>query len=173
MSNDTPAAPDSVSRRRFLAAGSVMVGFSLLPAARALAQTTTTEAGTFTASAPSLPGSLKTAPMLDAWVKIDETGRISVFTGKAELGTGIRTAFMQIAAEQFGVMPEHITLMTADTHSTPDEGYTAGSHSTADSGTAIANATAQVRALLLEAAAARLNVDVAALTTHKDRKSVV
>jgi nicotinate dehydrogenase subunit B len=32
MSNDTPAAPDSVSRRRFLAAGSVMVGFSLLPA---------------------------------------------------------------------------------------------------------------------------------------------
>ena len=166
MSNDTPAAPDSVSRRRFLAAGSVMVGFTLLPAARALAQTTTTEAGTFTASAPSLPGSLKTAPMLDAWVKIDETGRISVFTGKAELGTGIRTAFMQIAAEQFGVMPEHITLVTADTNSTPDEGYTAGSHSTADSGTAIANATAQVRALLLEAAAARLNVDVAALTTH-------
>ena len=83
MSNDTPTAPDSVSRRRFLAAGSVIVGFSLLPAARALAQTTT-EAGTFTASAPSLPGSLKTAPMLDAWVKIDETGRISVFTGKAE-----------------------------------------------------------------------------------------
>jgi nicotinate dehydrogenase subunit B len=164
--SDPRTTPDSASRRRFLAAGSVMVGFTLLPGARTLAQTTTTEAGTFAASAPSLPGSLKIAPMLDAWVKIDETSRITVFTGKAELGTGIRTAFMQIAAEQLGVTPEHITLITADTDATPDEGYTAGSHSTADSGTAIANATAQVRALLLDAAASRLNVDVASLTTH-------
>lgn len=164
--SDTHKKPDSMERRRFLAAGSVMVGFTLLPAARALAAAqSTTEAGTFTASVPALPGSLKTSPMLDAWVKIDETSRITVFTGKAELGTGIRTAFMQIAAEQLGVMPEHITLVTADTAATPDEGYTAGSHSTADSGTAIANAAAQVRALLLDAAALRLNVDAASLTT--------
>ena len=162
---DTRTTPDNASRRRFLAAGSVTVGFTLLPAARTLAQTTT-EAGTFTASAPNLPGSLSTSPMLDAWVKIDETSRITVFTGKAELGTGIRTAFMQIAAEQLGVTPERITLVTADTSATPNEGYTAGSHSTADSGTAIANATAQVRALLLDAAASRLNLDVASLTTR-------
>jgi len=143
-----------------------MVSFTLLPAVRALAQTTTTEAGTFTASAPQLPGSLKISPMLDAWVNIDEAGRITVFTGKAELGTGIRTAFMQIAAEQLDVTPERIVLVTADTNATPDEGYTAGSHSTADSGTAIANATAQVRSLLLVAAGTRLNVDVASLTTQ-------
>jgi CO/xanthine dehydrogenase Mo-binding subunit len=164
--SDTRTLPDNASRRRFLAAGSVMVGFTLLPAARALAQTTTTEAGTFTAAVPNLPGSLKTSPLLDAWVRIDETSRITVFTGKVDLGTGIRTAFMQIAAEQLGVTPERITLVTADTEATPNEGYTAGSHSTSDSGTAIANATAQVRALLLEAAAARLNVGVAALTTQ-------
>ncbi|HEV7834732.1 MAG TPA: molybdopterin cofactor-binding domain-containing protein [Caballeronia sp.] len=164
--NDPRIPPDNLNRRRFLAAGSVMVSFTLLPAVRALAQTTTTEAGTFTASAPQLPGSLKTSPMLDAWVKIDEAGRITVFTGKAELGTGIRTAFMQIAAEQLDVTPERIVLVTADTNATPDEGYTAGSHSTADSGTAIANATAQVRSLLLVAAATRLNVDVASLTTQ-------
>jgi len=164
--SDTRTLPDNASRRRFLAAGSVMVGFTLLPAVRALAQTTTTEAGTFTAAAPNLPGSLKTSPLLDAWVRIDEKSRITVFTGKAELGTGIRTAFMQIAAEQLGVTPERITLVTADTEETPNEGYTAGSHSTADSGTAISNATAQVRVLLLEAAAAKLNVDVATLTTQ-------
>ncbi|HEY2024347.1 xanthine dehydrogenase family protein molybdopterin-binding subunit [Paraburkholderia sp.] len=164
--NDIGTRPDNASRRRFLAAGSVMVGFTLLPAARALAQTTTTEAGTFTAAAPNLPGSLKTSPLLDAWVRIDETSRITVFTGKAELGTGIRTAFMQIAAEQLSVTPERITLVTADTEATPNEGYTAGSHSTADSGTAIAHATAQVRALLLEAAATRLNVDAATLTVE-------
>ena len=135
MNGKKPATPDSASRRRFLVAGSVTVGFTLLPAARAFAQTT--EAGSFTASAPNLPGSLKTSPLLDAWVKIDETSRITVFTGKAELGTGIRTALMQIAAEQLGVPPERITLVTADTGATPDEGYTAGSHSIADSGTAM------------------------------------
>ena len=162
-----PSATVSINtgRRRFLAAGSVMVGFTLLPAARALAQTTT-EAGTFNASAPKLPGSLKTTPSLDAWVRIDEASRITIFTGKAELGTGIRTAFMQIAAEELGVPPQRIALVTADTGLTPNEGYTAGSHSTADSGTAILNATAQVRVLLLDAAAAKLGVDAATLVVR-------
>jgi nicotinate dehydrogenase subunit B len=155
-------SPDSPHRRQFLAAGGLAVGFTLLPGVRAIAQTTT-EAGTFTEAVPDLPGSLKISPMLDAWIKIDERGRITVFTGKAELGTGIRTAFIQIAAEQLDVSPDMINLVTADTASTPNEGYTAGSHSVADSGTAIANAAAQVRDLLLQAAAAKLDVDVATL----------
>ncbi|MDP9158230.1 MAG: molybdopterin-dependent oxidoreductase [Pseudomonadota bacterium] len=156
------------ARRRFLTAGSVMVGFTLLPGAamRAVAQTSTTEAGTFTSAAPDLPGSLKTSPMLDAWIRIDEQGHITAFTGKAELGTGIRTAFMQIAADELGIAPSSLTLITADTASTPNEGYTAGSHSVADSGTAIANAAAQVRALLLQSAATKLGVDAATLTVR-------
>jgi nicotinate dehydrogenase subunit B len=157
---------ESPSRRRFLAAGSITVGFTLLPAASIWAQTTT-EAGTFNASEPDLPGSLKTTPVLDAWIKVDADSRITVFTGKAELGTGIRTAFLQIAAEELGVSPERLTLVTADTSLTPNEGYTAGSHSTADSGTAIAHAAAQVRQLLIQAAATRLDVDVASLVVEQ------
>ncbi len=153
---------ENAGRRHFLLAGGVTVGFALFPLARGLAQTTT-EAGTFTASAPDLPGSLKSTPSLDSWITIDEKSGITVFTGKAELGTGIRTAFIQIAAEELGVPPERIALITADTAATPNEGYTAGSHSTADSGTAIANAAAQVRALLLQSAASKLQVDVATL----------
>jgi nicotinate dehydrogenase subunit B len=149
-------------RRRFLA-GSLTVSFTLLPFADVLAQTT--EAGTFKSSAPKLPGSLKSTPMLDAWIRIDAGGHVTVCTGKAELGTGIRTAFLQIAAEQLDIAPGSITLITADTGLTPDEGYTAGSHSTADSGTAIFNAAAQVRGLLLQSAAARLGVDAAQLRT--------
>ena len=49
-----------------------------------------------------------------------------------------------------------ITLVTADTARTPNEGYTAGSHSMQDSGTAILHAAAQVRATLLDLAAVRL-----------------
>ncbi len=49
-----------------------------------------------------------------------------------------------------------LTLVTADTKLTANEGYTAGSHSMQDSGTAIQNAAAQVRDLLIEEASHRL-----------------
>jgi CO/xanthine dehydrogenase Mo-binding subunit len=152
MSHDQPADP---ARRRLLTAGAITVGFSLLPSLPAYAE----EA----AKGVKLPGSLSSTPMLDAWVKLDETGKLTVFTGKAELGTGVRTALMQIAAEQLDLAPGAFTFVTADTARTPNEGYTAGSHTLADSGTALLNATAQVRALLLDAAATRLKVSVETL----------
>ena len=57
-------------------------------------------------------------------------------------------------------------MITADTGATPDEGYTAGSHTMADSGTAILNAAAQVRTLLVESAASQLGTDASTLTTR-------
>jgi nicotinate dehydrogenase subunit B len=136
-----------LTRRRLLATGgALVVSFSLLPdLARAQGPST-------------LPGDLNKSPMLDSWIGIDADGQITVFSGKAELGQGIRTALVQCAAEELEVAPKSIRLVTADTERTPNEGYTAGSHSMQDSGTAILNAAAQVRAILLELAAARLNV---------------
>src|SRR5204863_45877 len=104
---------------------------------------------------PDLPGSLKSNPVLDSWVHIAPDGRITVFSGKAELGQGIRTALLQVAAEELDVPPGAIDLVTADTARTPDEGLTAGSHSMQDGGTAIANACANVRMLLTRTAAKR------------------
>jgi CO/xanthine dehydrogenase Mo-binding subunit len=153
--NAASHVPEDPSRRRFLAAGAITVGFSLLPTLPAFAQ----EAG----KAGKLPGSLSSTPMLDAWIRLDDTGKLTVYTGKAELGTGVRTAFIQIAAEELDVAFEAVHLVTADTGLTPNEGYTAGSHSIADSGTAILNAAAQVRALLLQSAAERMQVEVETL----------
>ena len=96
--------------------------------------------------------------MLDSWIRVGADGSITVMTGKAELGQGVKTALMQIAAEQLSVQPTQIVLITADTRGTPDEGYTAGSNSMKDSGTAIMNAAAQVRELLIARAAERLNI---------------
>jgi nicotinate dehydrogenase subunit B len=168
QARSAPALRDP-ARRRLLAAGSLTVSFSLWPAAAALAQqgAQATEAGApsaLDATATKLPGDLSGTPMLDAWIRIDAQGRITAWTGKAELGTGIRTAFTQIAAEELCVAFEAVQLVTADTALTPNEGYTAGSHSTADSGTAILNAAAQVRVLLVGAAAAKLGVAAAQLT---------
>ena len=90
---------------------------------------------------------------------------MTVFTGKAELGQGLTTALLQVAAEQLDVAPAQIELVTADTARTPNEGFTAGSHSMQDSGTAILNAAAQVRGLLRDAAAAEFGVAAETLST--------
>jgi nicotinate dehydrogenase subunit B len=132
-----------ISRRSFcLAGGALVVSFPILLRAGA-------------PSAAPLPGSLSKAPYLDAWIRIDADGKISVFTGKAELGQGIKTAIVQVAAEELKVEPSQIHLVTADTRLTADEQYTAGSHSLQDSGTAVRNAAAQVREILLGKAAER------------------
>jgi nicotinate dehydrogenase subunit B len=103
-----------------------------------------------------LPGSLGKNPLLDAWIRIDADGKVTAFTGKAELGQGIRTALSQVVAEELEVPFGQVTLVTADTSRTVDEGYTAGSHSVQDSGTALRNAAAQVREILIAEAARRL-----------------
>ena len=106
-----------------------------------------------------LPGSLKNIPLLDSWIRIDADGAITVFTGKAELGQGIKTALMQIAAEELDVDPAHIDARHRRHRAARrTKAITAGSHSMQDSGTAILNAAAQVRALLVDAAAQRLGV---------------
>jgi nicotinate dehydrogenase subunit B len=116
--------------------------------------------------APPLPGSLKQSPYLDSWIRIAADGRITVLTGKVELGQGVKTALMQIAAEELDVPLETITLVTADTGQTANEGFTAGSRSMHDSGTAIQNAAAQVRVLLLDQASQQLGVAVDQLRTE-------
>jgi nicotinate dehydrogenase subunit B len=154
-------APVILDRRRMLAGGgALIVSFSL---GNAFAQGQGAPAAV---PPPSLPGSLKGAPFLDSWIRIDADGSITVFTGKAEIGQGFRTAFQQIAAEELDVPFESLKVVTADTKFTANEGYTSGSNSMKDSGTAIQNAAAQVRGLLVAEAARRLDVPVESLRTE-------
>ncbi len=110
-----------------------------------------------------LPGSLQTNRMLDAWIRIGADGKVTVFTGKVELGQGIITALAQIAAEELDVPLSQVTMVPADTGRTPNEGQTAGSQSIENSGTALRMAGAEVRAILLELAAKRFGVGADAL----------
>jgi nicotinate dehydrogenase subunit B len=102
-----------------------------------------------------LPGSLDKTRMLDAWVRVEADGKVTIFTGKAELGQGIKTAVLQVAAEELNMQPAALTLVTADTARTANEGYTAGSQSMQNSATAIRHAAAQVRDILIGEAAKR------------------
>jgi nicotinate dehydrogenase subunit B len=151
-------APLILDRRRLLTGGgALIVSFSLTSA---FAQDQSPPPG------PKPPGSLEKSPYLDSWIRIDADGGITVFTGKAELGQGFKTAFQQIAAEELDVAFASLKVVTADTRLTANEGYTAGSHSMQDSGTAIQNAAAQARALLVDEAAKRLDLAAENLRTE-------
>jgi CO/xanthine dehydrogenase Mo-binding subunit len=145
-----------ISRRAVLrGTGALVVSFSLWPQAWSQEGGGAQSARRAAGSKP-LPGSLSKNPLLDAWIRVDADGRVTAFTGKAELGQGIKTALLQVVAEELEVPLEQVSLVTADTSRTADEGYTAGSHSVQDSGTALRNAAAQVREILIAEAARRL-----------------
>jgi nicotinate dehydrogenase subunit B len=159
-----------LSRRSVLAGtGALVVSFSLL--SRALAQEAAPAEAAAAPEPPKLPGSLDDARFLDAWIRIDADNGITVFTGKAELGQGIRTALLQVAAEELEAEPGDINLITADTGLTPDEGFTAGSQSMQNSGTAIRHAAAQVREILITEAARRFNIPLGDL--HAEGRAIV
>src|SRR5437660_8714807 len=116
------------------------------------------------AATPPLPGMLRENPRLDQWVRFDSPGRVTVSTGRVEIGQGVLTAMRQIAAEELDVSPERILLQSGGTDLTPNEGYTAGSQSIQFGGVALRLACAEVRALFLDHAAANFGYSRAELS---------
>jgi CO/xanthine dehydrogenase Mo-binding subunit len=100
-----------------------------------------------------LPGPLNDNPNLDRWVAFPSPGKVTVLTGRVELGQGVLTAMAQIAADELDIAMERITVRSGDTEKAPNEGYTAGSQSIQFGGVAMRQACAEVRALFLDQAA--------------------
>jgi nicotinate dehydrogenase subunit B len=119
-------------------------------------------------SASTLPPSLIDNPRLDQWVGFADE-RVMLRTGKVEIGQGILTALVQIAADELDVALEQVRLAPADTVTGPNEGYTAGSRSIDHSGGAIRLVCAEVHAMLLDAAALQLNCAPADLAVADGR----
>ena len=101
--------------------------------------------------------SLARNPRLGQWIRFLDRERVRLATGKVELGQGIVTALAQIAAEELDVDPDQVVMLSGSSDEGPDELYTTSSLSIMDSGTAIRLVTAQMRGLLVERAARRLN----------------
>jgi carbon-monoxide dehydrogenase large subunit len=57
-------------------------------------------------------------PFESGVVKIANTGKVTVSTGAAHLGQGLRTVLAQITANELGLRPEDITVVSGDTSST-------------------------------------------------------
>ena len=83
--------------------------------------------------------------------------------GKVELGQGILTAVAQICADELDVNLERVRIISGDTAQVPDEGVTAGSFSMPNCAPAVQQASAEVRALLVDMASAKLGKPAASM----------
>jgi nicotinate dehydrogenase subunit B len=139
-----------INRRSLLqATGALIVTFSLMP-----------DVGRAQAS----PAKTVSPDRVDGFLAIDTDGAVRVYSGKVDLGTGVRTALTQMVAEELDVPMSVVTVIQGDTALTPDQGTTSGSLSIQNGGMQLRRAAATARRALLERAATKLGHDASLLT---------
>jgi isoquinoline 1-oxidoreductase len=95
-----------------------------------------------------------------AYLAIGADGRVTVFSGKIEMGQGVLTSQAQMAAEELGVPLSSVDMVLGDTARCPWDMGTFGSLTTRMFGPHLRAAAAMARGVLLELAAKRLGVPV-------------
>src|SRR5258706_4128784 len=157
--------PASISRRDLLkAGGALVVSFAFAVEPRRSEGRSGDQDATQTAASsrdntrPLDPG------QVDGLLAIHGDGSVTLYTSKVDVGTGVRIALAQMAAEELGVAPARISVVEGDTSLCPDQGGTGGSTGLTRGGTEIRAAAATARRALLELGAAQLNGPASGLT---------
>jgi len=136
----------TLSRREFLqGTGALVVGFAVPSLAHAQ-RLSRTEA--------SLGKTLDIGDV-DGFIAVNADGSVTIYSGKVDLGQGLRIAIPQMAAEELGVDVGRIAMLEGDTALTPDQGATAGSSGIMRGGIQIRQAAATARQALIALASAR------------------
>ena len=92
----------------------------------------------------------------NAAVTIFNDGSVLLSTGSVEVGQGMRTAFLQVVAEELSVPTDRVRVAALDTHYTPFDKGTNASSATSIMGRAVLQATRDARAQFIQAAASVL-----------------
>ena len=100
---------------------------------------------------------------IGAWLHIGENGAVTVYTGKVEVGQGIRTSLSQVVAEELCVPLSSVQLVMGDTDLTPFDMGTFGSRTTPTMSPQLRKAAAAARELLIDLAAEQIKVERASL----------
>ena len=144
-----------LTRRAFVQSAAVLVSFALDPR-EAAARQSSPEAG------------VRRSPLdvkeVDSFLAIHPDGAVTIYTSKVDVGTGMRIAIAQMAAEELGIPIGRLTLVDGDTARCPNNGGTGGSTGLTRGGTAVRQAAASARQALLRLGSERLNVPVDQLT---------
>jgi nicotinate dehydrogenase subunit B len=140
-----------MNRRTLLqASGALVVSFALAP--------------TLGQAQPTTAAKTVAPDAVDGYLAIAADGKVTVYSGKVDLGTGVRTALTQIVADELDVPFAQVTVIQGDTTLTPDQGPSYGSLSIQNGGMQLRQAAATARRALLAEAAARLKADAATLS---------
>ncbi len=102
----------------------------------------------------------------NAYLRIDEDGRVTLFTGKVEMGQGVYTSLPQMLADELDVPLAMVDPVLGDTDLCPWDPGTNGSRAIRFFGPALRQAAATARQVLLELASERLGVPVERLATR-------
>jgi CO/xanthine dehydrogenase Mo-binding subunit len=108
----------------------------------------------------------------EAFIKFNEDGGITVISGVVDNGQGNESMLVQIAAEELGLLPEDVQLITADTEVTPSD---PGSYSMCETfvgGNAVRLAACEAKEKLFKIAARKLEAKPEELIA-KERRIVV
>ena len=142
-----PGLHFAIDRRKFLklTGGGLIVAFVLHDLFSFTGETLSTEACRVPASG------------VGAWIHIGEDGKVTVYTGKVEVGQNIRTSLSQIVAEELMVPLSSVTMIMGDTDLVPFDAGTFGSRTTPQMGTQLRKAAATAREALVEMAAKNWN----------------
>jgi len=96
---------------------------------------------------------------IDAWLHIGEDGKVTVYTGKVEMGQNIRTSLSQAVAEELHVAIDKIEMVMGDTQLTPFDMGTFGSRTTPTMNLQLRKVAAAACDVLIDLAAAQWKVD--------------
>lgn len=103
---------------------------------------------------------------LNAYLLIGSDGRVTVYSGKIEMGQGVVVSLAQMAADELGVALESVDMVMGDTDLCPYDSGTYGSMSTRLFGPALRAAAAEAKAVLLEIASEQLKTPKEKLTAE-------
>ncbi len=113
-------------------------------------------------------------PFESARVRVDAAGRISAWSGVSTQGQGLETTLAQVAADELGVTPEDVTVITGDTAGVEHGTGSFASRAAVVGGNAVALAARDVRVKARALAARALGIDESGLEqagpTFADRR---
>jgi isoquinoline 1-oxidoreductase len=95
---------------------------------------------------------------INAYLRVGEDGRVTVFSGKIEMGQGVLTSQAQMIADELGVTLDAIDMILGDTDQCPWDAGTWGSLTTRMFGPSLRAAGAEARLVLTQLAAEHLGV---------------
>ena len=109
---------------------------------------------------------------VNAYLRIGEDGRVTLFTGKIEMGQGPITSLPMMLADELDVSLESVDIIMGDTDICPWDEGTYGSLSTRAFGQVMRAAAAEAKAILLKMAAGELSVETSQLKVNDGMVSV-